>query len=123
VRLKIGKKYKISAKIKGSKVREGLLRVFYRGRKKLGEKKVTRGSRGSAKVDTNTIEEKEFEEIRLNPGNDWTNVEKTFTVKFDEHKELNSEETTSWTSIQFSFLLQPGQGEIYFDDVRLVEVP
>ncbi|MFV0337656.1 MAG: FG-GAP repeat domain-containing protein [Chthoniobacterales bacterium] len=123
MRLKIGKTYEVSFKVRGNKVRDATAFFVYRGYKKLGEARITRGERGSAKVKRNELNESKSESIRINPSANWTTVTQKITVKFTEEKDLNKEQYTSWASLLVAFTLQPGQGEIFFDDFKVTEMP
>jgi len=117
-RMKTGKTYIFSMKVRGN-ARDGALMVSYLGVKKLGEDKVTLGGRESAARQRNEAREEKTERARFSPGVKWTEVSKEIRVAFTD-KDLASLTETSSVTVQVTFSLPPG-GELYIDDVKLVE--
>ncbi|MFZ4683886.1 MAG: FG-GAP repeat domain-containing protein, partial [Terrimicrobiaceae bacterium] len=119
-RLKTNTNYTLTFKVKG-RANDGVVFLGWTGFKKLSEAKVVRGERGSATVQTNEAREEQFDTIRFSAGPQWAEVKKDFRVVLKDKELQDLKEATS-SLLQLSFTLPPG-GEVYFDDVRLVERP
>jgi len=119
--LDVGKSYSMSFKVRGGRATEGTATIGYKG-SKIGDKKIELGERGSAKITEDKNEQEKFESVTFTPGGSWTEVKKDFTVKFDK-KELADVTKTSAAALQISFFLQPGVGDVYFDDFKLIQKP
>jgi hypothetical protein len=117
-RLKVGTSYIFSMKVRG-RASEGRVGIAYEGRKQLGEDRITRGERDSAVIQRNIAEESKQENLSFNPGASWSEVKKEFRVSFS-NKDLGDLPQTTGSAIQISFTLPQG-GELYIDDVKLVE--
>lgn len=118
--LKTKQTYVFSMKVKGAKVLDAAVRIEYSAQKKLSEDKIERGDRGSATIKKNEAEEKNSELFKLNPGAQWTEVRKEFTVKFDNKDLADLDKVTNW-STTIAFTLTPETGVLYIDDVKLIE--
>lgn len=118
--LKTKQTYVFSMKVKGTKVGEAGLSIDYSGLKKLSEDKIERGDRGSATIKKNEAEEKNNELIKFNVGPQWSEVKKEFTVKFSNKDLSDLAQVTSW-STTIAFTLGAGTGNLYIDDVKIIE--
>ena len=118
--LKVGVPYILSMKVKGDKVNNAMVGIAYRGYKKLSEDRIERGERGSASVRRNEVWQDKQESIAFNPGSQWTEVKKEFTVKFEDKNLLDLTLVPAWT-LSMVFTLNPGAGTLYIDDVKISE--
>lgn len=113
------KSYVLTFKTKGKNVSDAKVEITYNGIKKMGEMKVERGDRGAATaVDRNEIREIRSENIPFSPGGSWTQVTKEFKVLF-ANKELNDQPAGGYIIIAGA--LAPGTGELWLDDVQVME--
>lgn len=119
-RLKVGSTYTFSFKVKGGRVADAQAIIGYTGNKKLSEAKVTEGERGSATVRKNEAREENFETFGFSPGVQWSEFKKDIRVSFKDANLKDLKETNT-TLLQISFSLPPGGGDVYFDDVKVVE--
>ncbi|MEI8311295.1 MAG: VCBS repeat-containing protein [Verrucomicrobiota bacterium] len=117
--LKTGKTYIFTAKVKGSKVSEASVNIHYSGYKKLSEEKIERLERG-VKVMKNEAQQWKIETVPFNPGPQWSEVKKEFTPKFEDKDLADLTQVTSWATY-FTFVLSPGAGTLYIDDVKIIE--
>jgi len=117
--LKTKQTYVFSMKVKGAKVTGAAVSIDYTGSKKLSEDRIERGERGSATVKTNIAEEKKNEMITFNPGPQWSEVKKEFTVKFDNKDLAELPQVTNWATT-LAFTLSPGSGTLFVDDVKIL---
>jgi len=117
--LKTGKTYIVTLKVKGSKVSEASVNIHYYGYKKLSEEKIERLDRG-VKVTKNEAQQWKVETVPFNPGPQWSEVKKEFTPKFEDKDLADLAQVTSWATY-FSFILSPGAGTLYIDDVKIIE--
>ena len=109
-------------KVKGNKVSNAAVCIKYMATKKLSEDRVERGDRGSATVKKNEVKEDKGELITFNPGSTWTEVRKEFTVKFDSKDLADLDKVTNWsTTIAFSLSQGQDSGNLYIDDVKVIE--
>jgi len=122
VRLQIGKTYTLTFRTKGAKVSESRVTVDWRGYKKLGEDRIERGDRGSAKRIQNIAQENRTASFNFNPGSNWNTVSQKVKIDFkgDDAKILNAEKFTSEGVIQFEFVLSSPDGVLYLDDVKMM---
>lgn len=118
--LKTKQTYVFSMKVKGSKVNSAGVSIAYSGRKKLSEDRIERGDRNSAIVKRNEALEDKNELVAFNVGPQWSEVKKEFSVKFDDKDLADLKQVTNW-STTVSFLLSPGSGALYFDDIKIIE--
>jgi hypothetical protein len=107
-------------KVKGDKVNNAMVGIAYRGYKKLSEDRIERGERNSASVRKNEVWQDKQESIAFNPGSQWTEVKKEFTVKFEDKNLLDLTLVPAWT-LSMVFTLTPGAGTLYIDDVKISE--
>jgi hypothetical protein len=112
--------YILTFKVKG-RISDGQAFVAWRGFKKLSDEKIVQGERGSADVKKNEAEEKAHEGVRFSAGPTWNEVRKEFRVSLKD-KNLQDLKTMTNSSLEISFSLPPG-GEVYFDDIKIVERP
>lgn len=121
------KTYIFSMKVKGSKVLNAAANIAFTGTKKLSEDKIERGDRGSATVRKNEAREEQNELITFSPGPQWTEVRKEFTLRFADKDLANAtfdgKDATMVWSTTIGFTLSPGSGNLYIDDVKIVEKP
>jgi hypothetical protein len=117
-RLKVGTSYVFSMKVRG-RASDGQVLIGYTGSKEIGEAKVTQGGRDSATVQRNIAREERDEKLTFNPGANWTEVRKEFKIGFS-NRDLSDLKETSSTVVQINFTLPQG-GELYIDDVKLIE--
>ena len=120
--LKTGTTYIFSMKVKGGKLNDGNVVILYDGYKKLSEEKIERGARGAATVKRNEARQNKAEAVSFNPGPQWSEVRKEFTVKFEDKDLSDLTQVTNW-STNIVFTLSPGKdgGVVYFDDVKIIE--
>jgi hypothetical protein len=120
--LKIGTTYKLSFKVKGKQITDGVCTVAYLGAAENVATKFQRNERGGVKV----LKDEGHEEVDVaesfSSSDNWKPVEKTFTVSFKEHA-LKKLGTTTLAMIDFKFLLPQYTGECQICDVSLTEVP
>jgi hypothetical protein len=119
-RFKTNTNYTLTFKVKG-RANDGTVFIGWTGFKKLSDDKVVRGERGSATVQTNEAREEQFETIRFSAGPQWAEVKKDFRVVLKSRDLQDLKEATT-SLLQLSFTVPPG-GDVYFDDVKLVERP
>ena len=68
----------------------------------------------------NEAEQIKIEAIPLNPGPQWAEVKKEFTLKFENKDLADLVQATDWrTTLAFS--LSPGAGVLYIDDMKIIE--
>jgi hypothetical protein len=112
------KPYTLTFKVRGNRVSNGQLAIYARGSKRFGEDRQVVGERGRVAVQRNVVTEAFRDTVSFSPGGSWTEVKKTFTVKFKE-KDLSDLEKTDEATINFFFQLQPGDGVLYIKDVKI----
>lgn len=117
-RLKVGASYTLTFKVKG-RVSDGQAIIGWTGTRKLGEDRITRDDRNAATVRRNEVNGEQFEAIKFSAGPQWAEVKKDFKVSFKESELKELKEATT-ALLELSFSLPPG-GEVYFDDVKIVE--
>lgn len=122
LRFEVGKTYTVSFRVKGSGVSNAVARVTYRGHRRLGEDRVERLQRGAARVVRNEVTESNDETFSFSPSANWTTVSRDVRINFSERELRELKQTTS-ASIIIGFQLQPGQGQLYFDDFKIIERP
>jgi FG-GAP repeat len=118
--LKTDHTYVFSMKVKGAKITESSVKIEYGGSKKLSDEKIERGERGSVTIKKNDATEQKFEIIPFNAGPQWSEVKKEFTVKFDNKDLAGLTQVGGW-STTITFLLSPGSGTLYIDDIKIIE--
>jgi len=118
--IKTGTTYLFSMKVKGNKVADATVDISFYGYKKLSEEKIERGDRGAATVRRNEAMQNKIESIPFNPGPQWTEVKKEFTLKFDNKDLADLAQVTNWSTM-IGFTLSPGSGVLYIDDVKIIE--
>ncbi len=119
-RLKIGDSYTLSLMVKGDKVDDAELAVIFDQSEKLGEDQIVRGERNRATVKRNVEFERVRESADFSVGSAWREVKTTFTPRF-KSRVLNALDATRSVDIEIIFSLQPGEGVIYIDDVKLTK--
>jgi FG-GAP repeat len=118
--IKTGTTYIFSMKVKGNKVDDGTVDICYEGYKKLSESKIERGERDSAVVKTNEAKERKVESIPFSAGPQWTEVKKEFTLKFENKDLADLTQVTNWSTM-IGFTLGAGSGNLFIDDVKIIE--
>jgi len=120
--LKIGATYKLSFKVKGQKITDGVCTVAYLGAAENVATKFQRNDRGGVKA----LKDDTHEEINVTENftssNEWKAMEKTFTVSFKE-RALKKLGTTTLAMIEFKVVLPQYSGECQICDVALTAVP
>jgi hypothetical protein len=120
IRFDVGKTYILSFRVKGNRVSNGVAQIRYSGQRQLGDQRIERGERGSARVIRNEAREEKVETFPVNAGPNWSEIRREFRVQFDD-PDLGPLKQTTGASLNIGFELAPGAGEIYFDDFRLIE--
>ncbi len=123
LKLLIGRTYVLSFDVKGSGASSGQIVMGFRGFKRLGEDRVTRGARGAVAKDRNVISETVIESSKFNVSGNWATVTKEFRVAFPKERELNKEKETSEATLEISATLAPPDGVLYIDNVKLEPKP
>jgi hypothetical protein len=118
--LKTRQTYVFSMKVKGVKTTASSVKIEYGGSKQLSESRIERGERGSATVTRNEANQQKSEIIPFNAGPQWSEVKKEFTVKFDNKDLADLTQVGGW-STTIAFLLNPGAGVLYIDDMKIIE--
>jgi hypothetical protein len=118
--IKMGTTYVFSMKVKGNKVDDGTVDICYEGYKQLSESKIERGDRNTAKITRNEARQVKIESIPFSAGPQWTEVKKEFTLKFDNKDLTDLTQATNWTTM-IGFTLGAGSGNLYIDDVKIIE--
>lgn len=118
--LRPGADYVLSFKIKGRGVREGTWALDYAGMRENAPARIDRGERGAATISHDVAREIVQESGTLTPGPGWTEVTRTFRVRFRDDR-LNALKTTSHAALQLRFTLEPYESVLYLDEVRLIE--
>lgn len=113
-----GKAYTFSFKVRGSRVTGGQFVLSATGSKRFGEDRQVVGDRGRVTTQRNTINETFRDAVTFNPGGSWTEVKRSFTVKFKE-RDLSDIEKTDTAVVDFLFQLAPGDGALYIKDVKV----
>ncbi len=113
-----GKSYTLSFKVRGNQVSNAQMYFRTSGTKRFGEDRVTIGERGRASRERNEETGYFVESTKFNPGGSWTEVKRTFTIRFKE-KELSDLEKTDDVIFEILFQLTPGDGVFYIKDVVL----
>jgi hypothetical protein len=120
--LKIGTTYKLTFKVKGKGITEGVCTVAYLGAAENVAKKFSRNDRGGVKALKDETHEEVNEKETFTSGNEWKAMEKTFTVNFKESV-LKKIGTTTLAMIEFKFVLPQYAAECQICDVQLAAVP
>ena len=119
ITLQIGATYNLNMQVKGTKVSNGKVYVYWSASKQTGETREVRGERGSIRKEQSRITDNNQISIDLRPGASWSNASKKFKVEFLKEKELNNEKMATATLIIIFELGKP-DGTFYLDDVSLV---
>ncbi|MEO6848334.1 MAG: VCBS repeat-containing protein [Chthoniobacterales bacterium] len=117
--LKPGYNYTLSFRVKGTKARSCIARVLYYGEKKLGESKFEHLDRGG-KLTKNEAKEWTALELPFSPGTGWSELKLDFNVKFNS-RPLSEMKATTLVMVEFFIELEPEFGEVFLDDVKLIE--
>ncbi len=112
------KPYTLTFKIRGNRVSNGQVVIAARGSKRFGEDRKVVGERGRVTIQSNVVNEDFREAVSFSPGSSWTEVKKTFTVKFKQ-RDLSDVDKTESATLDFFFQLQPGDGVLYIKDVKI----
>jgi hypothetical protein len=120
--LKIGTSYKLTFKVKGKGITDGVCTVALLGAAENVATNFQKNDRGGVKpVKDDTHEEVDVTEP-FSSGNEWKTMEKTFTVRFKEQG-LKKLGTTTLTMLEFKFTLPQFSGEFQLCDVQLSAAP
>ncbi len=120
--LTLGTTYKLTFKVKGKGITDGVCTVAYLGAVENVATKFQRDERGGVKALKDDTHEEVNVTENFTSGNEWKSMEKTFTVGFKEHA-LKKLPTTTLAMIEFKFVLPQYSGECQICDVQLVAVP
>lgn len=123
VKMLIGKTYVLSFEAKGSRATNARVIYGFRGFKRLGEDRITRGARGAVDKDRNVISETVIDSFNFNVGGNWATVTKEFRVAFPKERDLNKEKEASEAVVEISAELAAPDGVLYIDNVRLEPKP
>ncbi len=123
MQLEIGATYRVSFKVRASQASKGLLILGYRGYAKLGEDRLVRGDRGAVQRIKNDVFEEKLMPQPFTMAANWAEVSGTFKVQFDDKRELNKEKTTSEAGLEISFQINPPDGFVMIDDVKVEKLP
>ena len=86
---------------------------------KLSEARVEQtGDRGATRTVKNELNEVGDVAASFSPGAAWNEVKKDFGIQVKDRK-LKDPTTIVVASFEISFMLAPGAGELYIDDVKL----
>ena len=118
-----GRTYVLSFDVKGSRVSNGQIVIGFRGFKRLGEHRITRGARGAVEKDRNVISETVIESSKFTVGGSWATVTKEFRIAFPKERDLNKEKETSEAALESSAELAEPDGVLYIDNVKLEPKP
>lgn len=113
-----GKSYTLSFKVRGNRASSAVMVLRTSGTKRFGDDRETVGERGRVTRQSNVKTEEFIESATFNPGGSWTEVKRTFTVRFKE-RELSDLERTDNVTLDILVLLAPGDGVFYLKDVAL----
>ena len=116
-RFKQDTSYILTFKVKG-RIFDGQAFVTWKGEKKL--EKVIHGERGSADVKKAEPEER-HESVKFSAGPTWNEVRKEFRVSLKDIY-LQDLGVMNQSSLEITFSI-PADGEVYFDDIKIVERP
>lgn len=123
-KLKNGKTYIFSMKVRGGPISDGHVHINYAGEKQLGEDRIIRDSSrdGAVQRIANRVTENKSEIIKFNAsGATWSEVKKEFRIAFTEAALRDVPDATASVDILFGI---PANGrDLYIDDVQLIEKP
>ncbi|MCX7868598.1 MAG: VCBS repeat-containing protein, partial [Terrimicrobiaceae bacterium] len=119
-RLNNGSSYTFSMKSRG-RAADGTVVIRYVGERELAPERITRGDRDAVTRQRQTAREEKRETVKFSPGPAWTTTTKDFRVTF-ANKDLNPNDLkqTNTAELQITFTVPPG-GELFLDDVSLME--
>lgn len=120
--LKIGTTYKLSYKVKGKGITDGLCTVAYLGAAENVATKFQKNDRGGVKVQKDDTHEEVRVTETLTSASEWKSMEKTFTVNFKDSK-LKKIGVTTLAMIEFKFVLPQYGADCQICDVQLVALP
>jgi hypothetical protein len=120
--LTIGTTYKLTFKVKGKGITDGVCTVAYLGAAENVATKFVRNDRGGAKAQKDETHEEVYEKAPFSSGDKWQSIEKTFTVHFKEAG-LRKLGTTTLAMIEFKCVLPQYSADCELCDVQLVAVP
>jgi hypothetical protein len=121
--LKVGTTYKVTFKVKGKSITDGVCTVAYLGAAENVATKFQKNDRGGVvKAQKDETHEEVNEKVPFSGANEWKSMEKTFTVNFKEHG-LKKLPATTLAMIEFKFVLPQYAAECQICDVQLVAVP
>lgn len=119
IQLEVGKPYTFSFQYKGSGMAKAKVYLGWWGFKELSAATVTRGARGAAQVQYNHANETDQIVKDLRASSAWTTFSETFTIKF-KNKDLKDQKLTHKAIVIIAFELEPPDGFLYLDDLKLV---
>ena len=119
IALKADQSYSITFKVKGAKVSAAQVLLGWAATLKLSDSKTEQtGDRGAVKIVKNQLEEAGDVTATFSPSGSWSEVKKDFSVSVKERR-LKDPATVVVANLEISFMLAPGAGELYIDDVKL----
>lgn len=119
--LKPGVNYTVSMRVKGTRVTGAHAAIVVVGTHRFGADKVQVGERGrETVVERNRVAEPLREVIPMSPATTWTDVTKSFSIKFGA-KELNEAANIERAVFEIRFQIAPGAGEFFVTDITMAE--
>lgn len=118
--LKVGKEYQVSFQVKGRDVREAQCNLGYVGQVELAPSRITRGTRGAARVDRSLETDEQTESFNFAVGGQWSTVSRNFRVNL-RGRELRDLEEVNLSVLEIIARLPNQDSVLYIDDVKLVE--
>lgn len=118
--LKAGREYQISFQVKGRDVREAQCNFGYVAQIEAAPSRITRGTRGAARVDRSLITDEQQESFNFAVGGHWNTVSRNFRVNV-RGRELRELEEINLSVIEIIARLPNPDSVLYIDDVRVVE--
>jgi len=120
-KLEPGKRYKMTARVRGSNASNVKAFVSWGHREEISAGRTKTGDRGQVTRRTGRkhVVGNGYAETSVSPGTGWRDIEITFTPKFEE-KELADIKKIQKAAVNFQGQLRPGEGEIFIDDVKVV---
>ncbi len=123
--VEVGATYQLSFRVRGRNAPKAYGMATVARTVRLGEDRVERGARGSAKVKENTESEALEESWNFSVGGTWAEVRKEFTVRFNSAalNKPGSDGKAAKAVCKFflAFELAPGTGEVFLDDFKLIK--
>lgn len=117
--LKVGMTYKLTFKVKGKGITDGVCTVAYLGAAENVATKFQKNERGGVKAQKDETHEEVNVTAPFSSSNEWKSMEKTFTVSFKE-RGLKKLAGTTLAMIEFKFVLPQYSADCEICDVRLV---